>query len=56
MKNLLIYGATGYNGRMIVQHVVALGVPVIIAGRNEGKLADDPPPSISMNTLIRRQT
>lgn len=40
MKNLMIYGATGYTGSMIVQHVVASGVPVIIAGRNEGKLAD----------------
>ena len=39
MKNLMIYGATGYTGSMIVQHAIASGIPVVIAGRNEKKLA-----------------
>ncbi|MFS2222572.1 saccharopine dehydrogenase family protein [Pantoea sp. B65] len=39
MKTLMIYGATGYTGSMIVQHALASGIPVIIAGRNEEKLA-----------------
>ncbi|ORM63613.1 hypothetical protein PRCB_18940 [Pantoea rodasii] len=38
MKYVMIYGATGYTGRMIVQHAVDAGVPLIIAGRNEEKL------------------
>jgi short subunit dehydrogenase-like uncharacterized protein len=39
IKKLMIYGATGYTGSMIVQHAVASGVPLILAGRNEKKLA-----------------
>jgi len=39
MKSLMIYGATGYTGRMIAEHTVALGVPVILAGRSEERLA-----------------
>ncbi|WP_336777722.1 saccharopine dehydrogenase family protein [Pantoea sp. USHLN256] len=39
MKTLMIYGATGYTGSMIVQHVLASGISVIIAGRNKEKLA-----------------
>lgn len=40
MKNLLIYGATGYTGRLIVQQALASDIPVIIGGRNEEKLAE----------------
>ncbi len=39
MKKLMIYGATGYTGGMIVQHAIASGVPLILAGRNGIKLA-----------------
>ncbi|EJL93739.1 hypothetical protein [Pantoea sp. GM01] len=39
MKTLMIYGASGYTGSMIVQHVLASGISVIIAGRNKEKLA-----------------
>ena len=31
---MLIYGANGYTGRLIVQHVVALGMQPVLAGRN----------------------
>ena len=31
---LLIYGANGYTGRLIVEHVVALGMKPVLAGRN----------------------
>ena len=33
--DLLIYGATGYTGRLIVQHALAGGLRPIIAGRDE---------------------
>ena len=40
MSTLLIYGATGYTGRMAAQRAKALGLPFEIAGRNrEGLLA-----------------
>ncbi|ATA25232.1 hypothetical protein BIY26_21240 [Brenneria goodwinii] len=39
MKKLMIYGATGYTGRMIVTQAMILGVPLILAGRNDAKLA-----------------
>jgi short subunit dehydrogenase-like uncharacterized protein len=39
MKKLMIYGATGYTGRMVAEHVSAAGTPLIIAGRNDAKLA-----------------
>jgi len=31
---MLIYGANGYTGRLIVDHVVALGMKPVLAGRN----------------------
>ena len=31
---MLIYGANGYTGRLIVEHVVALGMKPVLAGRN----------------------
>ncbi|CPR14262.1 saccharopine dehydrogenase NADP-binding domain-containing protein [Brenneria goodwinii] len=39
MKKLMIYGATGYTGRMIVTQAMRSGVPLILAGRNDAKLA-----------------
>ena len=34
MPNLLIYGATGYSGRLIVQRALARGLKPVIAGRD----------------------
>ena len=39
MTKLMIYGATGYTGRMAATHAKAAGTPVILAGRSEGPLA-----------------
>lgn len=33
MKTLMIYGATGYTGRMAAEHAKALGLELVIAGR-----------------------
>ncbi|MGF6768217.1 short subunit dehydrogenase-like uncharacterized protein [Paraburkholderia sp. GAS199] len=38
MKNLMIYGATGYTGRMAAENALAAGTPLILAGRNEAAL------------------
>ncbi|WP_090184208.1 MULTISPECIES: saccharopine dehydrogenase NADP-binding domain-containing protein [unclassified Duganella] len=38
MKKLMIYGATGYTGRMAAQRASAAGTPLILAGRNEAAL------------------
>lgn len=38
MKKLLIYGATGYTGRMAAEHAKALGLDFEIAGRNRQTL------------------
>jgi short subunit dehydrogenase-like uncharacterized protein len=38
MKKLMIYGATGYTGRMAAQHAAAAGTPLVLAGRNEAAL------------------
>ena len=38
MKTLLIYGATGYTGRMIAKQAKDAGLNVVIAGRNKEKL------------------
>ncbi|MHC8332860.1 saccharopine dehydrogenase family protein [Pseudomonas sp. LB3P25] len=38
MKKLMIYGATGYTGRMAAEHAKAQGLDVVIAGRNGAKL------------------
>jgi len=40
MNTLLIYGATGYTGRMAAQRAKALGLPFEIAGRNRQHLVD----------------
>lgn len=39
MKTLMIYGATGYTGRMAAERAKALGLNLVIAGRNAGLLA-----------------
>ncbi|NTF44142.1 saccharopine dehydrogenase NADP-binding domain-containing protein [Rhizobium rhizogenes] len=39
MKKLMIYGATGYTGRMAAEHASAAGTPLILAGRAEAALA-----------------
>lgn len=39
MKKLLIYGATGYTGRMAAERAKALGLNVEIAGRDGSRLA-----------------
>ncbi|WP_413043506.1 saccharopine dehydrogenase family protein [Pseudomonas sp. YJ42] len=38
MSNLMIYGATGYTGRMAAEHAKAMGLDVVIAGRTAEKL------------------
>lgn len=38
MKKLMIYGATGYTGRMAAEHAKAQGLDVVIAGRNGARL------------------
>ena len=38
MKKLMIYGATGYTGRMAAEHASAAGTPLILAGRSEATL------------------
>ncbi len=35
MTKLMIYGATGYTGRMVAEHAKAAGTQVVLAGRNE---------------------
>lgn len=39
MKKLMIYGATGYTGRMVAESAVAAGTPLILAGRNSSRLS-----------------
>ena len=38
MKKLMIYGATGYTGRMAAERAAAAGTPLILAGRKEAPL------------------
>ncbi|WP_417224710.1 saccharopine dehydrogenase family protein [Achromobacter spanius] len=38
MKTLMIYGATGYTGRMAAEHARAAGTPLVLAGRSKAKL------------------
>lgn len=39
MSTLLIYGATGYTGRMVAERASAVGLDIVIAGRDAAKLA-----------------
>jgi short subunit dehydrogenase-like uncharacterized protein len=38
MNTLMIYGATGYTGRMATEHAVAAGLKLILAGRDTARL------------------
>lgn len=38
MTHLMIYGATGYTGRMAAAHAKTMGLPILIAGRDEEPL------------------
>ena len=40
MKKLMIYGATGYTGRMVAEHATKSGTPVVLGGRSTGPLAE----------------
>jgi len=40
MSRLMIYGATGYTGRMASAHAQAAGLDLVLAGREESRLAD----------------
>lgn len=40
MKTLLIYGATGYTGRMAAENAKAAGISFVIAGRDEVRLTN----------------
>jgi len=39
MNTLLIYGATGYTGRMVATHARAVGLDICLAGRDEARLS-----------------
>lgn len=39
MKKLMIYGATGYTGRLIISCLAAMGLDMVVAGRNEARVA-----------------
>ncbi len=39
MTKLMIYGATGYTGRMAAEHAKAARTPLVLAGRNEATLS-----------------
>jgi len=38
MGTLMIYGATGYTGRMAAEHAKGQGMDIVIAGRNAEQL------------------
>ncbi|MFF3444207.1 saccharopine dehydrogenase family protein [Streptosporangium sp. NPDC002721] len=38
-NNLLVYGSTGYTGRLIAEHARHLGLDLIVAGRNRERVA-----------------
>ncbi|WP_159586483.1 saccharopine dehydrogenase family protein [Chelativorans xinjiangense] len=39
MTKLMIYGATGYTGRMAAEHAKAAGTPLVVAGRSKAPLS-----------------
>ncbi|MEV4610731.1 saccharopine dehydrogenase NADP-binding domain-containing protein [Neorhizobium sp. LMR1-1-1.1] len=39
MTKLMIYGASGYTGRMAAEHAKKAGTPLVLAGRNEATLS-----------------
>lgn len=40
MTKLMIYGATGYTGRIVAAHAKAAGTPAVLAGRNEQAVSE----------------
>ncbi|WP_159953372.1 saccharopine dehydrogenase NADP-binding domain-containing protein [Rhizobium sp. 18065] len=40
MNKLMIYGATGYTGRLVAEHAAAAGTNIVLAGRSEKPLAE----------------
>jgi short subunit dehydrogenase-like uncharacterized protein len=40
MHRLMIYGATGYTGRMAAEHAAAAGLDVVLGGRDGVRLAE----------------
>ncbi len=40
MQEFMIYGATGYTGRMVAEHARAAGLPFVLAGRRAEPIAD----------------
>jgi short subunit dehydrogenase-like uncharacterized protein len=52
-ESLLIYGAAGYTGRMIVEQAVSRGLRPILAGRDPAKLAP-PAAAFGLPSLIAR--
>ncbi|MCX8064319.1 MAG: saccharopine dehydrogenase NADP-binding domain-containing protein [Candidatus Hydrogenedentes bacterium] len=39
-EKILIYGAYGYTGRLIVEEAIFRGLPIIVAGRNKEKIVE----------------
>ena len=39
-KPVVVYGASGYTGRLICEYLRELGVPFVAAGRNKDLLQD----------------
>ena len=37
-KNWMVYGATGYSGKLIVERAVKAGMQPVVAGRSEAKV------------------
>ena len=35
---VVVYGASGYTGRLVMEHLRDLGVPFVAAGRNRAKI------------------
>src|SRR6478735_1313981 len=40
IKQVLLYGATGYTGRLIIDEAIQKGLPIILAGRNPQTLSE----------------
>lgn len=40
MNKLMIYGASGYTGRMVAEHARTHGIPLVLAGRSDQPLAE----------------
>src|SRR5699024_5788834 len=39
-KEVVVYGATGYTGKLIMKHLAEYEIPFIAAGRNESRLKE----------------